>query len=63
MKTDRATGIVGKFTDAHPRYSEEHEHLRGVLGITADALRMQLLEPLNPKAPPVTTVGALYRYE
>jgi hypothetical protein len=63
VKTCRATGVVGKFSAAHPRYEEEHERVAHLLGVTPDALVERLKETRNPNAPPVATTGFLYRYE
>lgn len=63
VKTCRATGVVGKFTGAHPHYHQQHDDLGSVLGWSPDRVRMALLMTLDPKAPPVATPGFLYRYE
>jgi hypothetical protein len=62
VKTCRATGVVGKFTAAHPGYDEQHERLREYLGVTPGELIGRLLETLKG-GPQVATVGYLYQYE
>lgn len=63
VKTCRATGVVGKFTNNHPDYDKQHRDLMELLHVSAGELIGRLMETRDPNAPPVATAGFLYRYE